>query len=80
MEEIFKGVRSSPSFGVILSNGFLKSSGKDGISSKGYILILLDYILFADNIYSYTQFRISLSTVKYEGQLPLVMRQVLHMR
>ena len=58
----------APTFGVTLSAGYLNFSGKSGISSSGFIPILLGgKYYFTDNVYGHAQFGISLSTEKDGG-------------
>ena len=55
----------APTFGVTLSAGYLNFLGKSGISSSGFIPILLGgKYYFTEKIYGHAQFGISLSTEK----------------
>ena len=58
----------APTFGLTLSAGYLNYLGKSGLSSTGYIPILLGgKYYFTDKIYGHAQFGLSLSTEKDGG-------------
>ena len=58
----------APTFGVTLSAGYLNFIGKEGISSSGFIPLLLGgKYYFTDKLYGHAQFGISLSTEKDGG-------------